>query len=102
MEREVEMGLFNYRNSLETTIRQHDRVTQKLASLQKFAVSTSFSNVASLLELREYRDDLQEMQLEMYTQILSAYIHWLQYEGKLAEVPYRNYLSNEIGTFEVN
>ncbi len=102
MESEVEMGLFNYRNSLETILRQHDLVTQKLASLQKFAMSASFSNVASLLELREYRDDLQKMQLEMYTQILSAYIHWLQYNGKLAEVPYRNYLSDEIGTFEIN
>ncbi len=102
MERKVEISLFNYKNSLEATIRKYERVTIKLGSLQKFAISASLSNVASLLELREYRDELQEMQLDMYSQILSTYIQWLQYKGKLAEVPYRNYLSNEIGTFEIN
>jgi len=101
VKREVELNIYNYKNSLTKTIQKYERVSKKLTSLQEFAISTTFSNVESLLELREYKDELQEMQLDMYIQIFSAYIHWLHYYGKLVEVPYRNYLTDNVDIFEM-
>ena len=101
MQRDVEMNLFSYKNKLEAAIRQYDKVSLKIESLLKFAPSASTSTVEVLLELREYKEDLQEMQQEIYSQILSSYITLLQYHGLLARAPYRNYLSDEFTEFDM-
>ncbi len=102
MQHDVEMNLFTYRNSLHAAIQQYEKVSQKIVSLDGFATSASLSTVESLLELREYKEDLEVMQQDIYSQILSSYISLLQYHGMLARAPYRNYLSDEITEFDID
>ena len=98
MQREIDLRLFSLENDLKKLISQHHRITAKLDSFDRFN-NISFSNVKALIELEDYRNDLNRRKLEVYNALLTAYIEWLQYKGWLTSSPYVNYLTAEKVTF---
>ncbi len=101
MEEEVKLDYFNFNNKLESGIKQYKRIQDKLSTLNKLD-RIGLTDVETMIVLKEYKDDLNELSFELYAQILSNYIRVLQTNSRLSAAPYRNYLSETGDSFEIN
>jgi len=93
--REAAVGLFISNNKVDGLIRQYQIVQDKLARYNNFALNANqgVPSTDVIIELLEYKDSLRKTELSIYSQLLETYISLLEYQGRLIELPYRNYLS---------
>lgn len=87
---EVDLTIFKYRNTLETLLKQYDLVESEIQTLDSDFGS---SDTETLLELAEYKSDLELQQLEINQEILMNYIYWLNATDQLLGDPLLNQLS---------
>lgn len=88
---------------LKSLISQYNLVNNKKKDYVSYAQKSSSSNSSLdiILELREFQLELQNEELMLYVELLKSYIDLLGYDGKLAQAPYINYLSNELRNFNL-
>jgi len=93
--REAAVELFIGSNNVDGLIKQYQIVQGKLARHNNFALNANqgVPSIDVIIELLEYKDSLLNTELSIYTQLLESYISLLEYQGRLIELPYRNYLS---------
>lgn len=95
---EAQIESFSARNKLEGLIRQYQLVTDKLDNLQQLdPVETG-----DIIEAEEYRLSLESTRTSIYSKILGAYISALEYEGRLFQEPFTNYLSSGLTSFSLD
>jgi hypothetical protein len=89
----MDIRQFNLENDLRLRIDQYNLIASKL---DKFTAieSEAVPDIETLLELEDYKTDLQDRQHELRRDILISYIKWLHYQGQLSQAPYVNFLSS--------
>lgn len=91
-------------SKLESLLRQHELISEKLNSYKnkKLTTGTSSSGLKLLLDLHEFTSELEQRKLELDQKIRSSYLQILSFDGKLSSQPYINYLSPSHSPFEMN
>lgn len=92
--KEVSDQQFYYMNNLKLLSSQYHKIDQKLKSLRGFDLSKPLG-IDAILEIEDYRSDLENQKLSIFKDILSDYIQLLAVNGTLSQSPIVNYLSAE-------
>jgi len=101
--KEAELALLLGRNEIRSLLDQYRMVYEKLERYNNFdMLNQSLSDMDVFLDVEKYRNELT-MELEnLRTELLSEYITFLDYQGKLVTYPLTNYLSSEMVEFDLN
>ena len=89
------------RIQLSGLIEQYNVLNNKKNAYLNYSLASNAS-LDMLMELREFQFELQSVELGLYVKMLEKYIELLGHEGKLADMPYVNYLSSNQDSFSID
>jgi hypothetical protein len=89
---------------MEHYAHQYNEINEKLTSLSKknFLVLQSpgkSTKISDFIKLNEFHEDLMARKNSVQKKIYETYLRYLDLNGKLSEVPLRNYLSKDMTEF---
>jgi hypothetical protein len=89
---------------LEGLVEQYDFLSTKKQHYLNYSLPANAANASLdvLIELRGFQFELQAVELGLYVKILEKYIELLGHKGQLADIPYINYLSDNLSGFSVD
>ena len=92
IETELEDEQFAHENLLKLRLRQYQRLDSTLTVIKTFD-QAAINDVETLLEIEDFKHDLEVRMLSVYEDLLIEYIGLLEKRGLLVREPLINYLS---------
>nr|NQU90169.1 hypothetical protein [Bacteroidota bacterium] len=96
---ETSLDEFKLNNNFRKHTWKYQQVAKRLSDLELLAKDITYDNMEEFLALIKYYGNLKILQHEIYLDCLNTYIEILALSGRLSQVPFVNYISEDLSTF---